>query len=175
MNTAKSTGRGAWRGSSASGGRSTVTAELAAAVARAVGYGGKIHPATRTFQGLRIAVNDELASLAAVLPQSVDLLAPGGRLAVIAFHSLEDRIVKQYLVRESKDCICPPGIPQCVCAHRAQLRRVTRKPMRPTEEEMARNPRSRSARLRVAERLGAEGDVAGEDGEFEDEPDMERD
>ncbi len=96
---------------------------------------------------MRITANDELASLEQVLPQAVTLLAPGGRLAVIAFHSLEDRIVKQFMVREEKDCICPPHVPQCVCGHHAQLRRLTRKPVRPTEEEMVRNPRSRSARL----------------------------
>jgi 16S rRNA (cytosine1402-N4)-methyltransferase len=129
------------------------TAPLAALVARVVGYSGKIHPATRTFQALRIAVNDELASLESVLPQTLELLAPGGRLAVIAFHSLEDRLVKQFIVREARQCVCPPGLPQCVCAHVASLKPLTKKPLRPTEAEMERNPRSRSARLRIAERL----------------------
>ena len=129
------------------------TAQLADLVARVVGRRGRIHPATRTFQALRIAVNDELGSLKTVLEQSLGLLLPGGRLAVIAFHSLEDRIVKRFVRRESKDCICPPRIPKCVCGHKASLRPVTKKPTRPTVEETQRNPRSRSARLRVAERL----------------------
>lgn len=129
------------------------TRELADAVAHAVGGGGRIHPATRTFQALRIAVNGELEALEAVLPQAVALLAPGGRLAVIAFHSLEDRIVKQFMAREATDCVCPPRQPYCTCGHRATIRRVTRKPVRAGEAEIARNPRSRSARLRVAERL----------------------
>jgi 16S rRNA (cytosine1402-N4)-methyltransferase len=133
------------------------TTELADVVATAVrrasgGQRERIHPATRTFQALRIAVNDELASLEATLPQAVELLAPGGRLVVIAFHSLEDRIVKQFIRRESRDCICPPRLPMCVCEHKATVKELTRKPIRPTEQEMARNPRSRSARLRVAER-----------------------
>jgi len=134
------------------------TRELATVVAKAVGGGGRsssgrIHPATRTFQALRIAVNAELEALEAGLPQATALLAPGGRLAVIAFHSLEDRIVKQFMARESTDCLCPPRQPTCTCGHRATLRRVTHKPVRPGAEEVARNPRSRSARLRVAERL----------------------
>jgi len=136
------------------------TARLAEVVARAVPNRSRqrIHPATRTFQALRIAVNDELESLRQVLPQALDLLKPGGRLAVIAFHSLEDRIVKQYLVRESKDCICPSELPACVCDHRATVRLLTRKPVRPSEQEVAENPRSSSARLRVAEKLpGVEG------------------
>jgi 16S rRNA (cytosine1402-N4)-methyltransferase len=130
------------------------TRELAELVASVVGYSGKIHPATRTFQALRIAVNDELASLEAVLPQAIELLAPGGRLAVISFHSLEDRIVKQFMVREASACICPPGLPQCACGHVASLQRLTKKPIQATPEEIKHNPRSRSARLRVAERLG---------------------
>jgi len=134
------------------------TRELADVVARAAGGGGRtavgrLHPATRTFQALRIAVNGELEALEAVLPQAAGLLAPGGRLAVIAFHSLEDRIVKQFMARESTDCICPPRQPYCTCGHRATLTRLTRKPVRAREEEVSRNPRSRSARLRVAERL----------------------
>ena len=130
------------------------TARLAEVVARAVPKRTRmrIHPATRTFQALRIAVNDELESLRQVLPQALDLLTPGGRLAVIAFHSLEDRIVKQFIVRESKDCICPPELPACVCDHRATLRNLTRKPIRPSEDEARENPRSSSARLRVAQK-----------------------
>lgn len=130
------------------------TKELAATVERVVGRRGRIHPATRTFQALRIAVNDELATLEAALPQAVEVLATGGRLAAISFHSLEDRPVKRFLRRESRDCICPPEIPVCVCDHRATLRLVTRKPIRPTADEIAANPRARSARLRVAERRG---------------------
>jgi len=132
------------------------TKELATVVERAVGWGGRrerIHPATRTFQALRIAVNDELAAIEAALPQAVEILAPGGRLAVISFHSLEDRLVKEFMRRESRDCICPPDVPVCTCGHRAMLRLITRKPIRPTAEEVAANPRSRSARLRVAERV----------------------
>ena len=130
------------------------TKELAATIERVVGRRGRIHPATRTFQALRIAVNDELATLEAALPQAVEVLAPGGRLVAISFHSLEDRPVKRFLRRESRDCICPPEIPVCVCDHRATLRLVTRKPIRPTADEIAANPRARSARLRVAERRG---------------------
>jgi 16S rRNA (cytosine1402-N4)-methyltransferase len=131
----------------------TSTAQLAAIVARSAGGGQRIHPATRTFQALRIVVNDELQALAEVLPQARDLLRPGGRLAIISFHSLEDRLVKQFFQQESRDCICPPDLPVCRCGHRATLAIVNRKPIRPTEGEVERNPRSRSARLRIAERL----------------------
>lgn len=113
---------------------------------------GRLHPATLTFQALRIAVNEELTALEAALPQAVQILAPGGRLAVIAFHSLEDRLVKRFMRRESKDCICPPELPICTCDHQASLNVITRKPIRPAEQEVSANPRSRSARLRVAER-----------------------
>ena len=131
------------------------TRELATLVERVAGRGQRrrIHPATRTFQALRIAVNDELAVLEAALPQAVEILAPGGRLAVISFHSLEDRLVKRFLRRESRDCVCPPEVPACICDLRATLRLVTRKPIRPIADEAAANPRSRSARLRVAERI----------------------
>jgi len=130
------------------------TTELAEVVARAVGRPRRrIHPATRTFMALRIAVNDELGALERMLPQAVALLAPGGRLAVISFHSLEDRIVKDFLRREAAGCICPPEAPVCTCGHKPRVRLVTRRPIEPTPEECARNPRSRSARLRVAERL----------------------
>lgn len=132
------------------------TTELAGVVARAVGARrGRIHPATRTFQALRIAVNEELSALEEGLVQAVRVLAPGGRLAVIAFHSLEDRIVKRFFRRESVDCVCPPQQPVCTCGHKASLREVTRRPIRPGPEEVRANPRSRSARLRVAERIGA--------------------
>jgi 16S rRNA (cytosine1402-N4)-methyltransferase len=132
------------------------TAALAAVVARAVGgRPGGVHPATRTFQALRIAVNDELGALESALPQAVARLAPGGRLAVISFHSLEDRIVKQFLRRESAACICPPELPACRCEHEPTLRLVGRRAVRPGPAEVESNPRARSARLRVAERLRA--------------------
>jgi 16S rRNA (cytosine1402-N4)-methyltransferase len=112
-----------------------------------------IHPATRTFQALRIAVNKELESIEAVLPDAINALTTGGRLAVISFHSLEDRIVKHVFRQESRDCICPPNIPICICGHRATIREITRKPIRPTIEEIEKNPRARSARLRIAEKI----------------------
>jgi 16S rRNA (cytosine1402-N4)-methyltransferase len=112
-----------------------------------------IDPATRTFQALRIAVNDELGSLERVLPQAINLLAEGGRLAVISFHSLEDRIVKQAFLHEERGCICPPQLPVCVCGHVPRLKILTRHPAVAGEEELAQNPRARSAKLRVAERL----------------------
>lgn len=111
-----------------------------------------IHPATRTFQALRIWVNDEMASLELGLEQAISLLAPQGRIVVIAFHSLEDRIVKDLFARESRDCICPPRLPMCVCGHKATLGRITRKVIVPSQEEQQRNPRSRSAKMRVAEK-----------------------
>jgi 16S rRNA (cytosine1402-N4)-methyltransferase len=129
------------------------TRELAEVVRRAAGrQTGHIHPATRTFQALRIAVNAELQSIESVLPQAVQALAPGGRLAVISFHSLEDRIVKHYFRRESRDCICPPEQPVCTCGHIATLVEITRHPVEATEQEKQDNPRARSARLRVAEK-----------------------
>jgi 16S rRNA (cytosine1402-N4)-methyltransferase len=127
------------------------TTELAAIIARAAG-GGKRHPATRSFQALRIAVNRELEAVKTVLPLAVAALKPGGRLALIAFHSLEDRIVKQFFRMESRDCICPPEQPVCNCEHKAALREVSRKPLRPEAAEVAANPRARSARLRVVEK-----------------------
>jgi 16S rRNA (cytosine1402-N4)-methyltransferase len=130
------------------------TSELAETVARMSGRPRSgIHPATQTFQALRIAVNDELTALREGLEQALALLAPGGRLAVISFHSLEDRQVKEFFRRESRDCLCPPEQLVCTCGHRAVLRLITRKPLRPDEAEVSRNPRARSARLRVAERL----------------------
>ena len=130
------------------------TRELAEVVAQVAGTRRRVHPATRTFQALRIAVNDELNTLRRGLSAATQLLAPGGRLAVIAFHSLEDRIVKRTFRRESKDCICPPEQPICTCDHVAKLRRISRGVIRPEDEEIERNPRARSARLRIAERLG---------------------
>ncbi len=130
------------------------TRQLAEIVVRAVpGGGARIHPATRTFQALRIAVNRELENIEAVLPQALTALNPGGRLVVISFHSLEDRIVKHFLRRESRDCICPPEQPICTCQHKAQIRLVTRKPVTASPEEVRANPRARSAKLRVAEKL----------------------
>lgn len=115
--------------------------------------GDKIHPATRVFQALRIAVNDELGVIERALPKAVTLLEAGGRLAVISFHSLEDRIVKQYFKLESTDCICPPQTPVCICGHKASIRLVTRKPVVASEAEIRDNPRSRSAKLRLVEKL----------------------
>lgn len=132
------------------------TLELARVVAGVV-RGGKraIHPATRTFQALRIAVNQELDALEIVLPQAIASLDTGGRLAVIAFHSLEDRIVKQFFRREGRDCICPPQQPICTCEHRASIKEITRRPIMPQESEIQMNPRARSARLRIAEKVAA--------------------
>jgi 16S rRNA (cytosine1402-N4)-methyltransferase len=112
-----------------------------------------IHPATRIFQALRIAVNDELGSVQTVLPLAIDLLRSGGRLAVISFHSLEDRIVKEAFKLASTDCICPPKLPLCVCGHKASVKLLNRKPIEASEAEVAANPRSRSAKLRVIEKL----------------------
>lgn len=111
-----------------------------------------IHPATRTFQALRIAVNQELQSLSSFLPEATSALAPGGRLAIISFHSLEDRLVKQFFRKESRDCICPPSQPVCICGHRASLLEITRRPIFADEDEVKVNPRARSARLRVVEK-----------------------
>ncbi len=131
------------------------TTDLAEIVSRAKGGRNaqtKIHPATQTFQALRIAVNDELGALERVLPQTIKLLKPGGRLAIISFHSLEDRIVKQFFQQEAKDCLCPPEYPICNCSHRATLQIVTKKPITASPAEIAKNPRSRSAKLRVGVR-----------------------
>lgn len=129
------------------------TLALAEVVARAVGQRERIHPATRVFLALRIAVNDELGALERMLPQAIDVLAEGGRLAVIAFHSLEDRIVKEFFRREARGCICPASAPVCTCGHEPRLRLITRRPIRPTAAEREANVRSRSARLRVAEKV----------------------
>jgi 16S rRNA (cytosine1402-N4)-methyltransferase len=111
---------------------------------------GDGHPARRVFQALRIAVNDELASLEAALPAALDTLRPGGRMAVISFHSLEDRIVKRFLRREERGCTCPPELPVCVCGREPSLRALNRKAIRPSRDEVATNPRAGSARLRAA-------------------------
>jgi 16S rRNA (cytosine1402-N4)-methyltransferase len=115
----------------------------------------RIHPATRVFQALRIAVNEELDALEEALAAAVDLLRPGGRLVVLSYHSLEDRIVKRFLDAERKGCICPPSVPVCVCGRTPRLRLVTRPSLTPTDAEIAANPRARSARLRAAERIAA--------------------
>lgn len=131
----------------------TTTTDLASFI-EAQGRGRqRIHPATRIFQALRIAVNDELATVEKGIETAVSLLKPGGRLAVISFHSLEDRIVKHYFREQSKDCICPPSQPVCTCTVQARLRLVTRKAVVAAPAEVAINPRSRSARLRAAERI----------------------
>ncbi len=133
------------------------TTELASSIERALPrrHDDRIHPATRVFQALRIAVNDELGVIEAALPRAIDLLRPGGRLAVISFHSLEDRIVKDLFRLEATDCICPPHVPVCVCGHVASVDLLTRKPVTATETEMAANPRSRSAKLRAVEKKQA--------------------
>ena len=143
----------------------STTGQLAAIIERAVGgrRGNPIHPATRTFQALRIAVNGELDALEAVLAEVPGLLAPGGRLVVIAFHSLEDRIVKRFIEDASRTCVCPPDQPICTCTTIPTLRRIG-KPVRPDQAEQEANPRSRSAIMRVAERLDAAGQVANAQG-----------
>ncbi|MFC2036047.1 16S rRNA (cytosine(1402)-N(4))-methyltransferase RsmH [Chloroflexota bacterium] len=131
--------------------------QLAQLIGRVIGNRrGKIHPATKTFQALRIAVNQELENLESVLRQAADLLGFEGRLVVISYHSLEDRIAKQFMQLESKDCICAPGIPTCVCGHTASLRLIKKRVITPSWSDAQINPRSRSARLRVAERVIAQ-------------------
>lgn len=114
---------------------------------------GKLPVSTLYFQALRIAVNDELEELRKALPAAMNLLAPGGRLAVITFHSLEDRIVKNFFREAARECVCPPGLPVCVCKHRAELKLLTRKPVTAQEDELRDNPRAGSAKLRVAEKI----------------------
>ncbi len=134
----------------------TTTGQLVEIIKAAIpaGYrqkGG--HPARRCFQALRIEVNDELAQLREVLPQCADLLKIGGRLVVISYHSLEDRMVKQFLRTQSLKCQCPPGMPQCICERKEKLKILTGKPLKPSETEVKNNLRSRSARLRAAQRI----------------------
>jgi 16S rRNA (cytosine1402-N4)-methyltransferase len=129
------------------------TGELSRLVQKIVGgRGGRIHPATRTFQAIRIAVNDELGQLERFLEPAARALRPGGRIAVISFHSLEDRIVKHTFRRLAGRCTCPPGLPVCRCDPQRLVTVITNSAVRPDEDEVARNPRARSARLRVAER-----------------------
>jgi len=140
-------------------GRLMTAADLADVVARAAparpggADAGRIHPATRTFQALRIAVNREIEVLSAGLAAALAALRPGGRMAVISYHSIEDRIVKRFIVRESRDCIEDPPPPVCTCGHRAQLRAVTKGVITAGPDEVRRNRRARSAKLRVAEKL----------------------
>ena len=133
------------------------TLDLATVVERIYGRrrGHRLHPATRVFQALRIAVNEELENLKAGLEAAVGLLRPEGRLAVISYHSLEDRIVKNFMVHQSAVCVCPPGFPECICGQNPTLAIVNRRIIRPSGEEVAFNPRSRSARLRLARRIQA--------------------
>jgi len=128
------------------------TRDLAAVIEKARPRRGPHHPATQTFQSLRIAVNGELEAVEKTLPLAVQALAPGGRLAVISFHSLEDRLVKEFFRRESRDCLCPPRQPVCTCGHKATITEITRRPVTPSEDETRQNPRARSAKLRVAEK-----------------------
>lgn len=130
------------------------TLELVRIIEQAIGKKrDKIHPATKTFQALRIAVNQELEHLETALKQAMNLIGFKGRLVVISYHSLEDRIVKRFMQQESTDCICPPRTPVCICGHTARLRLITRKVISPSSTEIQLNPRSRSAKLRVAERI----------------------
>jgi 16S rRNA (cytosine1402-N4)-methyltransferase len=122
-------------------------------------FGGG-HPAKRAFQALRVAVNDELGQLEHALPRAWRLLRPGGRLAVISFHSLEDRRVKRFLAQRTRGCVCPPELPICVCGRQPQASALTRRAIVPSQEELERNPRSASARLRAAEKLTDEQDAA---------------
>jgi 16S rRNA (cytosine1402-N4)-methyltransferase len=135
----------------------TTAEELAALVEQSVpkryGPPSRIHPATRVFQALRIAVNDELTALSTALAAAIAALRVGGRIVVLTYHSLEDRIVKQAFAAAARDCICPPRVPVCTCTNQATLRLITKHPITASEEEIAANPRSRSAKLRAAERL----------------------
>ena len=130
------------------------TVELAEVVSSAVGgRRGGVHPATRTFQAVRMAVNEELQNLERGLAQAVEVLAAAGRLTVISYHSLEDRMVKGFMRTGQSECVCPPAVPECVCDQEPTLRVLTKRVIRPGAEELRVNPRSRSARMRVAERL----------------------
>jgi 16S rRNA (cytosine1402-N4)-methyltransferase len=137
----------------------TTAEELAELIVRVAPAGipgrRRIHPATRVFQALRVAVNAELDALDEALAAAVDLLRPGGRLVVLSYHSLEDRIVKRFFQAERRGCVCPPSVPVCVCGRSPRLRLVTQPSLTPTAAEIADNPRARSARLRAAERLAA--------------------
>ena len=132
------------------------TGELTAIIKAAVPASARRtgpHPAKRTFQAIRIEVNEELERLEKALEDFCDVLATGGRLCVISFHSLEDRIVKDVMARRADPCTCPPGIPVCVCGKVADIRKITRKPVIPSDEEQEGNPRARSAKLRICEKI----------------------
>lgn len=132
------------------------TLELVSAIKKAIPKAVRMeghHPAKKTFQAIRIEVNRELEVLKNSIEKMVELLNPGGRLLIITFHSLEDRIVKEYFRELYKDCICPPELPQCICEKRRQIKIITRKPIIPTDEEIRDNPRSRSSKLRIAEKI----------------------
>ncbi|MCH7736698.1 MAG: 16S rRNA (cytosine(1402)-N(4))-methyltransferase RsmH [Chloroflexi bacterium] len=131
------------------------TGQLASIVGGVLGRrpGQRINPATRTFQALRIAVNDELSNLERGLDAALGLLVAGGRLAVISYHSLEDRTVKSFFNREAATCVCPPGLPVCVCGQTPRLKIINRRVIKPSNEEVQSNPRSRSAKLRVVQRI----------------------
>lgn len=137
----------------------TTAEELAALIERVLPPNPRqprrTHPATRVFQALRIAANEELDALEAGLHAALDLLRPGGRLVVLSYHSLEDRIVKRFIQSERRGCVCPPEVPVCVCGRNPRLRLITRPSLTPTAAEISANPRARSARLRAAERLAA--------------------
>lgn len=134
-------------------GRIVGTLDLARVVAGEVKRTGRLHPATRTFQALRIAVNDELGELQRFLENGYELLHPAGRMVVISYHSLEDRLVKNAFRKWAKRCLCPAGVPACCCGWSAKVRVLTPRPVRPEAEEVAANPRARSARLRAVEAL----------------------
>jgi 16S rRNA (cytosine1402-N4)-methyltransferase len=136
--------------------RIETTGDLAEIIKKAIPrrlWSERVHPATKTFQALRIVVNHELENLEKVLPQAVAALKSGGRLVIISFHSLEDRIVKDYFKQESRDCLCPPEIPICRCGHHASLKIISKKIVLPEPAEININPRSRSAKMRVAEKI----------------------
>ena len=133
--------------------RRSTTFELVDAIKAAIPAPARFgdgHPAKRVFQALRIVVNDELGALERALPAALETLRPGGRLAVLSFHSLEDRIVKNFMRESERGCTCPPDFPICVCGNEPLLRALSRRPLRPTADEVAHNPRAASAKLRVA-------------------------
>jgi 16S rRNA (cytosine1402-N4)-methyltransferase len=136
----------------------TRTLELTELCERVLGKSipGRLPSPTLCFQALRIAVNEELNEIEKALQAALDLLVPGGKIAAISFHSLEDRIVKNFFKRETLDCICPPGMPACICDKKPRLKILTKKPLTATKEEIERNPRASCAKLRVAEKIGDE-------------------